>query len=69
MKKILFVIILTIFTLAIAGCGESLKTKSKLSAPADQKKEDNTLQTGRVAGEQDINTVEEKPLSPETFEE
>lgn len=67
MKKILIVVLLIMFTLVIAGCGESLKTKSKLSVPADQNKEDNTLQTGRVAGEQDINTVQEKPLSPETF--
>lgn len=64
MKKILLIILLGLFTLTVAGCAESLKSKSKL-APANQNKEDNILQTGRVAGDQDIFGAEEKPLSPE----
>lgn len=67
MKKIFIVILLAIFTLAIAGCGESLKTKTKLSAPASEQLKDNILQTGTVAGSEDTKEPVEKPLSQETF--
>ncbi|MFA5070729.1 MAG: hypothetical protein WC528_05630 [Patescibacteria group bacterium] len=66
MKKYFFIIALAILVLTLAGCGESVKTKTRLSTPVNQNIEDNTLSTGQVAGEEDMPTVSEKPLSGES---
>ena len=67
MKKLFIISFLGLFVITLAGCGESLKTKTKLSAPTSESLKDNTLQTGIVAGDQDVGGAEEKPLSKESF--
>ena len=71
MKKLIIVVFLGILTLSLAACGQADKRPDNLAGQKEpvknEVKEDRTFGTGQVAGEEDIETVEEKPLSPESL--